>query len=194
MVGTAEQYCMTHFPCSFKPKNKTMKKILFALATGLICLSYSCSEQKAAEKDNTAEKRKAANAIFYKAIETGDVSKIDSVLAKDAIDHADMSGNDIVGRDNIKAMFAESGKQINNMKLEVLSSMSDGDYSMDRVRMTGTAAVSIPPNIPVGSKVDITTVEVVKWKDGMAYEHWTYMDTKDVSKMMASAMPDGEKK
>jgi predicted SnoaL-like aldol condensation-catalyzing enzyme len=166
-----------------------MKKILFALATGLMCFSYSCSEHKAEEKDNTAEKRKEINALFYKAIETGDVSKLDSVLTNDAIDHADMSGKDILGKDSIKAMLADAHSQITNMKLEVLSSASDGDYSMDRVRMTGTAAVSLAPNMPVGSKVDITSVEVVKWKDGKAHEHWTYMDTKDVAHMMGAVMP-----
>lgn len=166
-----------------------MKKLLSIAAIGLLFSCYSCKDAKTEERDSTNDKRKAANAIVYKAIETGDVSKLDSVLAKDAIDHGDMSGKDIVGRDSIKAMLTDVHAQLSSMKLEVLSSASDGDYSMERVRMTGTAAVSIAPNIPVGSPVDVISVEVVKWKDGMAYEHWTYLDTKDVNKMMAAMIP-----
>ncbi len=34
------------------------------------------------------------------------------------------------------------------------------------------------------TKMDMTTVDVVKFKDGKAVEHWSYMDPKDMMKMM----------
>ncbi len=171
-----------------------MKRIFFGAATALTCFFYSCKDAKPVAVEDNAAKYKAANAVVYKAIITGDVSTLDSVIAKDAIDHGgdpSMSGNDIVGRDSIKATLAVVHTQFNNLKMEVLSSATDGDYTLERVRMTGTAAMPLGPKTPVGTPVDMTSVEVVKWKNGMAYEHWTYIDAKDVAKMSPAPPPPG---
>ena len=172
-----------------------MKKNYIVAFAAIICVSYSCKEmhKEMMNEPSTADKYKASNAIIYKAIETGDMSKIDSIIPKDAIDHAGMNGKDVVGLDSIKAELAPMHTMFKNLKMEVLSSATDGAYSMERVRMTGTALVQMDAFTPPGTNVDMTSLEVVKWKDGKAVEHWTYMDSKDVAKMMAPPPPAPKK-
>lgn len=150
-----------------------MKKLTFATATVLLCLIFSCKNNNSA---NNASQYKEANSKIYKAIETGDVSDLDSILADDAIDHGAPSGEEVTGRDSIKASLAQVHNMFSNLKLEVLNSATDNDVIMERVRMTGTSNVDMPGMPPKGTKIDMTTVEVTKWKDGKAYEHWTFTD------------------
>ena len=62
-----------------------MKKIVFFAAGGLLCFLLSCNE----DKDDTTQTSKPPMSarVVYDAIETGDVSKLDSFLAKDIVDH-----------------------------------------------------------------------------------------------------------
>ncbi len=152
-----------------------MKKMLLIAAPVLLCFFVSCKD---AEKEK-ADQMKAANAAIYKAVETGDVSKVDSFIAKDAIDHG-MDVKDVVGVDNIKKSLGEMHSQFTNMKIEVVSAAVDGDMSLTLTRMTGT------PTAPAGAPaVNTLSVDVVKWKDGKAVEHWGYSDPRDMMKMMA---------
>ncbi len=167
--------------------------MFFALAAATVCLCYSCKEMhhELAPDDSNAKKYKAANGEIYKAIETGDVSKLDSFIAKDAVDHGG-GPKDLMGLDSIKKMLSSMHSQFKNLKMERLSSAMDGDMVFEKVRMTGTVT-SAEAGMPVGSEVDMTSIEVTKWKDGKAVEHWTYMDPRDMMKMMPPPPPPAKK-
>ena len=52
---------------------------------------------------------------------------------------------------------------------------------------TGTSDGSIP-DMPAGP-IDMNGVEVVRFKDGKAVEHWGFMQPADMMKMMAPPPP-----
>ena len=161
-----------------------MKKIFVVAISGLLCFN-SCKNAD----DSKSNYMRNNNAVIYKALETGDVSKVDStIIAKDAIDHGANGPNDIVGLDSIRKSIADAHTMFSNMKMQVVSAMSDSIYSLEMVRMTGTSA-SAASGMPVGAPVDMTSVEVVRWKDGKAVEHWTYVDPRDMMKMMGGMQP-----
>jgi predicted SnoaL-like aldol condensation-catalyzing enzyme len=174
-----------------------MKKIIFLSVLGLICLIYSCNQPASSggasgSGTDTAyvNKIKAINDAVYTAFETGDVSKLDSSFAlPNLVDHG-MGMKDVVGRDTIKAMFAKVHSQFNNLKLQVVSESVDSNYSMAWVHMTGTPT-SAESGFPVGVPIDMMSVDVVRWENGKAAEHWGYMDPRDMMKMMppSSSMP-----
>jgi hypothetical protein len=171
-----------------------MQKRLFALA-GLFLL-FSCND--AAKNDGTATKEdnndymaKARrntehNREIYRAIETGDVSKLDSFVAKDVIDHEGNNGKDIVGLDSLKHHLGNLHNYFDGMKMEILSEGTslDGAYHFSLIRMKGKTKAN-PWGMPVGMDIDDMAMDVVKIKDGKASEHWSFTSQKDINEMMA---------
>ena len=161
-----------------------MKKLLTTTVCFVLCLFMACKEGTTTSTSETSQvaRNKTNSQIIYRAIETGDVSHLDSAIDKDFIDHAGEHG-DVKGIDSLKKMFAQMHDEINDLNIEEIANATDGDYNIALIRMTGTTAKPMM-GMPAGTKLDMKSVEVVKVKDGKATEHWGYMDPKDMMKMM----------
>ena len=181
-----------------------MKKVLFLLTAITVIISCTDSAKVADtnETDDSANHAKYTENTkeVYRAIETGDVSKLDSFIAEDVIDHnANPDGSDIKGRDSVKKMISQIHTYFEDgLKMEVISDAlsSDGNYFYSMVRMKGKAKAN-PWGMPPGTDVDDTSVDVVKLRDGMATEHWGFMsmgDFNEMMKMMQQGAPPQEKK
>jgi predicted SnoaL-like aldol condensation-catalyzing enzyme len=174
-----------------------MKKGLFAIAAGLFLL-VSCNETKDANNGMSNEAMNKKNVehheIVMRAIESGDVSKLDSIISKDAVDH-DVMGRDLVGLDSIKYFLGSLHNYFDGLKCEVLQSATspDGQYFYATVRMTGKAKAN-PMGMPVGTDMDDTSVDLVKMKDGKAVDHWGFWSNKDVDEMMKGMQMQGGNK
>ena len=131
-----------------------------------------------------AQKNLDAMHVVDKAFQTGDVSGIDSVVAADFVDHTDKG---TANRDSLKAMIKMTATD-KTMKMETVKEVADDDYVFAMMHMSGTGDGVMMPAGPY----DMHSVEVVKFKDGKAVEHWGYMEMGEVSKMMAS-MPGMDK-
>jgi hypothetical protein len=174
-----------------------MKKGLFAIA-GMFLL-FSCNEAatdsvKTGDDNNymaEANRNSEHNREIYKAIESGDVSKLDSFIAKDVIDHDANNGKDIVGIDSLKYFLGNIHNYFDGLKMEMISEATslDKQYHFAMVRMTGTAKQN-PWGMPVGMKIDDLSMDAVKIRDEKATEHWSFTSQKDMMEMM-SAMNGG---
>ena len=183
-----------------------MKKMFCLSIAGLIFFLMACKDSStstgAGGNDSVgvsqAEKNRAANRIVIKAIETGDAAAIDSLIASDAIDHSGPNMTEIKGGDSIKSMLKNMRTCFkDDMKTDIISDAADGDYVFTLSRMTGTTTANPGMGMPPNTKMDMTGVDVVKFKDGKATEHWSYMDPKDMMKMMppgADKMKDNKMK
>lgn len=174
-----------------------MKKSLFSYAAGMLIL-MACNQTKDAATTGTEQDSKkvaesyAANSReVHRAIETGDVSKLDAFIAKDIVDHEGNMGKDIVGLDSLKRYLGEIHQYFDGLKIAVITegTSQDGNYHFSMVRMTGKAKEN-PWGMPVGMDMDDTSVDVVKIKDGKASEHWSFTSQKDMMEMM-NAMSGG---
>jgi len=163
-----------------------MKKIHFAVATAMLCCCISCNSGTGTSDNTTssaAQKNLDACRGVNKAIETGDVSNLDSFIAADAVDHAGMMG-DIKGVDSIKAELAKIHNMASDMKMETVKELADDEYVFQWLRFTGTAATGDMGMTP-GTKFDMTAIEVSKFNnEGKATEHWEFMQPTDMMKMM----------
>lgn len=133
-------------------------------------------------KSAKARKNLEACAMVNKAILSGDMAVLDKVLSEDAVDHAGMHG-DLVGREAIKTELGKMHSMAPDMKMEVIREIADDDYVFQWLRFSGTAATA-DMGMPAGTKFDMSAVEVVKFKDGKAVEHWEFMQPSDMMKMM----------
>jgi predicted SnoaL-like aldol condensation-catalyzing enzyme len=152
-----------------------MKKI--SLLVSLFFFSFVSFSQN--------EKNLAHNKEIYKAIETGDVSKIKDYIDKDAVDHGGgANGQDVNGGDSIITMLGNIHNSFTDLKMEVIADATNGDYVFSLVHLTGTTTANPGMGMPPNKKMDSKSVDVVKMKNGKAIEHWEFMDPKEMMEMM----------
>jgi len=166
-----------------------MKKLLLIAATTFACYLISC-ESKTDNHNSQAEKNTANSKEVYHAIETGDTKGLDSIFSSDCVDHnAGPKGEDLTGSASVIAELGKIHTYFDGLKMELQqhATSADGMYHYATVRMTGTAKEN-PWGMPVGMKVDNTSVDLVKMKDGKCTEHWGFMSQKDVNDMMKGMM------
>ncbi len=139
----------------------------------------STSENKDSEQE---QKNIAASDVIMKAFQTGEVSGIDSVVSDDYIDHTDRG--DMKGRDSLKAMVKFVHANFKDMKTEKVRDVAQKDFVYSWMRYSGTSDGTM--GMPKGP-YDMEAIEVAKYKDGKAVEHWSFMDAQDMMKMMQPA-------
>ena len=165
-----------------------MKKLFFTAVTAMLCFLIACNDTgtSTSTTENSAnEKNKADFKLIYNALETGEVSRLDSIIDKDIVDHTPFG--DVKGIDSLKKFFVEFHNHTKDVKVESIATGTDGDYVLDYNRMTGTLTSAFM-GLPAGP-LNMTAVDVVKLKDGKAVEHWGFMDVQDVMKMPGGAPP-----
>lgn len=150
--------------------------------------STESTASEAKQTNSMAEQNLASNRIVTEAFQTGDPSKIDSAVAKDFVDHRDYG--DVTGPDSLKAMVTQMKKQMPDVKTNVIKEVGDDDYVFTLIHFSGTSDGTM--GMPKGP-FEMHTVEVTKFKDGKAVEHWGYMQPKEMMKMMPPP-PDATKK
>lgn len=167
-----------------------MRKNIFITA-GLFCFLVSCNTDKTsvtAETGNNtmAQKNLKADQAIGKVFETGDVSGLDSLVAPDFMDHTDRG--DVKGVDSMKAMVKMIHTTNKDMKMETIKTMADDEYVFSWMHFKGSHDGSMMPAGPY----DMKSIELVKYKDGKAVEHWTFMEPREMMAMM-SKMPGNGK-
>jgi len=164
-----------------------MKKLFF---TGLIVSLFvsSCTNTKKEEVKTSATTEKNLEAVrgINKAIETGDVSKLGDYIAEDGVDHAGMKG-DIVGLDSIKTELAKIHTMATGMKMQIIKELADSEYVFQWMKISGTTATP-DMGIPVGTPFEMNAIQVSKFRDGKAVEHWEFMLPAEMMKMIAPGM------
>jgi predicted ester cyclase len=160
-----------------------MKKTLIALSVSSCMFLFACNNTGNSGND----KNVAASRDIFNGIETGDTSKLSSI-ASDAVDHAGSYG-DISGADSIKGMLSQIHNHIKDLKIEIINDVASGDYVYVWDKWTGTAldsSMGYSPDQPFST----TSVDIIKFRDGKAIEHWGFVDQKDVMAMRAQMMPN----
>ena len=165
-----------------------MKKILFTAFAGIACFFSSCDSNTATTsesgKDSTQAKNIAAYETVSKAFQTGDVSNIDNVVADDFIDHTEKG--EVKGKDSLKAMITMTHGNMKDSKMETTNIAASGDYVYAWMRYSGTGDGTMGmPNGPY----DMNSIELVKFHNGKAVEHWNFMQAADMMKMMGPQPP-----
>ena len=149
------------------------------LAAGTLFL-FSCSS--GGGMSATAKKNKEVNAAIMKAYETGDFSKMGDYIAADAVDHGGENG-DVKGLDNIVSEMKRYKSMVTDMKSTIIHEMADDEYVMT------WATMSAKMN---GAPMTMSSVDVSKFKDGKAVEHWVFMNPMDMMKMMPQHTPEAD--
>ena len=169
-----------------------MKKLAFAFSAVILSCFIACTNNTAHEGGSEKAHKNLEN---FKSVismfEKGDYTKAGDYIAADGVDHTSPNG-EVKGLDNLKAMFAEMGSTMSNVKDEIKKEFADDDYSMVWIRQTWTQTKDDPMmGMKAGQQGDMQMVEVCKHgADGKITDHWGFMSMADMMKMMPQMPKD----
>ncbi len=129
----------------------------------------------------TAKKNKEVNDAIMKAFEAGDFSKMGDYIAADAVDHGGEKG-DVKGLDSIVSQMKAYHEMMPDSKSTLIKEMVDDEYVFYWAKVSGTMG---------GKPMTMTSVDVTKFKDGKAVEHWVFMDPLEMMTMMQQNVMGG---
>jgi predicted ester cyclase len=161
-----------------------MKKIfaiVFVVASVTLVACNSGGGMSAAAKKNLE-----VNTAISKAYVAGDFSKMGDYIAADAVDHGGEMG-DVKGVEKIVEQMKAYSAMMKDVKMEVVKEMADDEYVMSWAKFSGTLTQD-GMGKKAGEKISMTSIDVSKFKDGKAVEHWVFMDGAEVNKMMMGMM------
>ncbi|MBD0851842.1 nuclear transport factor 2 family protein [Maribacter arenosus] len=106
-----------------------------------------------------------ADTVLMDVFKSGDVDKLDKIVADDFVNH---SREGQVGLDSLKLSIKGFHLNMKNLKMEVITKMANDDYVSNWVRFTGG-----------NPTVLIEGIEVTRYYDGLAKEHWFFPGLQD---------------
>ena len=116
-----------------------------------------------------------------------DFSKLGDYIAEDAVDHAGDNG-DIKGLSNMKIEFEKMSANNIDPKTEIIKELADEEYVMSWLRFTGTLK-NAQMGLKAGEKYNMKAIELSKFKNGKAIEHWTFMEPAEMMEIMFKMQP-----
>ena len=160
-------------------KTLIMKKLFFITVASALCITACNTATTNAASTNTGsdviKKNVAAFNFIIKSFVAADTSAIDSIMTADYIDHND---ND-KGRDSIKTVIIAEHNNAKDVKAETVHITADSEYVYGWIRYSGTSDGG--PGKPKES-FSVNVIELFKFRDGKATEHWILdMPKKDSS-------------
>ncbi len=165
-----------------------MKKLLVVISAGFFCFLISCdSKKESGGMSDAAKKNLDAQHGVINCFDTKDFSKIGDYIAEDCIDHGGEKG-EIKGLANMKAEFEKMVVTMDSQKTETIAELANDEYAMSWLHFSGTYKTD-QMGMKAGDKYDMKALELSKFKDGKAVEHWTFMEPKDMMDMMKMMPP-----
>ena len=156
-----------------------MKKLLILLAISVAGIGTSCKNESGGMSDK-AKKNLEVNSAIMKDYEAGDFSKMNDYMAEDVVDHGGEHG-DVSGRENVINEMKRYHEMMPDMKVEKIREVADDEYVFSWSKSTGTMN---------GKMTTMTSMDVARYKDGKATEHWVFMDMNEMMKMMGPMPAD----
>ena len=124
-----------------------------------------------------SEQNKALARTFYEAFASGEVDRLDEIMAEDAVDHDTQNPFAGNGREGAKQAIAMYRAAFSDLRFEIEDQVAEGDMVVTRWTGTGTQDGELM-GAPASGKVSIVSgITVDRIEDGKIAEGWTSWDT-----------------
>lgn len=134
--------------------------------------------------DDLAER---ARRLIVAGIGQADFSAIDELMADNLVEH--QRGNS-GGRDGAKDVARTLHRWMSDFSLTVEDLVVAGDVVWTRNRAHGINTGSVMGTPPSGRTVDVDVIDILRFEDGLAVEHWGIADQVGLM-LQIGAMPAG---
>ncbi len=155
--------------------------------------------------DDRASKNMAAQRSFYEEVfNKHNIGMIDSLVAPDYVEGRVDPGYS-PDRAGLKKSLEDFIKAMPDMHWKINFMVADSNYVTVQYTFTGTNSGAMMGMAATGKKINIDGVDIVKYKNGKAVEHWGYNEEMKMMMQMGmmpgmggdtskTKMPDGDKK
>ena len=159
-----------------------MRKLFLAAATVVFFFLSSCNNNKtnAPAANPQSQKNIEAARVILDVFKTGEVNRLDNVVSPDYVDHR--PEGDIKGIDSLKKSVLWVRENMKDMKSEVTREWADEEYVALWMQYSGNNAVAMA-GMPAGP-YNWNIIELTRYKDGKAIEHWAFTEAQTVARMM----------
>ena len=100
---------------------------------------------------------------------------MDDFVAEDVVDHEVPPGFP-AGRDGVKAYIGAFVEAVPDLQIEVHQLFGEGDLAAGRATWSGTQEGELPGIPATGKRFSIDSIDIVRFEDGRAVEHWGVTD------------------
>ena len=97
---------------------------------------------------------------------------IDELIAEDLIDHIEVPGLDLSGRERYRANAQLTRSAFPDFRNPLDLIIAEGDIAVSYGRMVGTNTGVMMGLPPTGKTIDLPTFGMLRFKDGQAIERW----------------------
>jgi len=113
---------------------------------------------------------------FYdEVLSNGDLDRIPELCSADVVDHEAPPGMPD-GIEGVTAFVTMIRGGFPDLRATVEDILEDGDKGVARVRFTGTHEGEFMGVPATGKRIDIETIDIVRFADGKCVEHWGVTD------------------
>jgi steroid delta-isomerase-like uncharacterized protein len=134
-----------------------------------------------------SEQNKSIVRAIYEVINTGDFSKVDQLIAPDAVDHEAPPGAPR-GPAVLKEFVTTFRAAFPDLKISAEDMIADGDKVASRAVMRGTHKGEFMGVPATGKKFEIAGIDIIRFAGGKVVEHWGITDTLGLMQQLG-AMP-----
>ncbi|WP_253874880.1 ester cyclase [Promicromonospora umidemergens] len=117
----------------------------------------------------------ASQEAFGEAVNTGNLSAFDQLVAPDAVDHDPAPGQG-AGPDGFKTFFSEMRTAFPDLHVQVETLVADDDQVAFAYTLTGTHSGPFQGNDATGKAFQVRGVQISKFIDGKLVERWGSSD------------------
>jgi steroid delta-isomerase-like uncharacterized protein len=181
-----------------------VKKIITAMAIATAFSACMPPANKIAT-DNRASKNQEMMRKFYdEVINKHNAAYVDSVVASDYVEHCADPGY-TPDRSGLRKSWEDFLKGYPDLNTKINFMVADTDCVTTQYTLTGTNSGSVGGMPATGKKINVDGVDIVRFKNGKAVEHWGYMDEMKMMTQLGmmpgmggdstkAKTPDGDKK
>lgn len=162
-----------------------MKRYSLITLAGILFLLASCKSSKQDCISATTKKNIEAMHGIFNCFNTADFSKLSEFVAVDCIDHSSGGKEDVKGLAQMKENYEQWSKMVENTRTATKVEMANDEYVISWVSFQITMKTDLATK-KVGETFNKSNIEMLRFKDGKAVEHWTFIDSRDIDKVLAS--------
>ena len=122
-----------------------------------------------------SDQNKAAMQRVYRVLSTGNLDEADSVIAEYALSH-EVPPEYPSGLKGWKLYFTDFRASFPDLHFQILDTIAEGDTVVCRCIMKGTHQGDFMGIPSTGKKINVDGVDIARFRDGKAVEHWAYYD------------------
>lgn len=160
------------------------KKFLIPLLIPFIVILTSCQTMKS---ELQGKDKKVALKVM-EIFDNGNVDELDNYVTQNSIDHQrDTTMTKKTGLAGLKEMFTKFHQIFPDMKTTIHSIAVAGDTVFVYSTSVGTSTQPFM-GFPAGQKQTLNGVDVMRFKEEKIVEHWGFIDTNDMMRIVEHAM------